>query len=376
EQDHRQEFCGSLQDLGMDPTPQFATAGITLKDLSKRFGDVPAVENVNLKVEAGTLVCLLGPSGCGKTTTLRMIAGFEDPTQGQVLIGDDDITRMPPYTRPTAMVFQSYALFPHMSVFENVAYGLKARRRPKAEIEQRANEAIQLMELQGNERKSPPQLSGGQQQRVALARALVIRPKVLLFDEPLSNLDAQLRVRMRGEIRGLQRRLGITSVYVTHDQEEAFSIADVVALMNKGKLIQLGTPRELYRQPADRFVAEFVGLSNVVSAELVESRQDGAVVRVLGQTIRSRRPPKNPMGPVSVVLRPEAMAIAASGDHGVPARVLNMAYVGPIARYRVQVERYDTALTVDLSNPGPDQFYEEGAQVRIQLPAEVPSLLS
>ena len=360
----------------MDPTPQFATAGITLKDLSKRFGDVPAVENVNLKVEAGTLVCLLGPSGCGKTTTLRMIAGFEDPTQGQVLIGDDDITRMPPYTRPTAMVFQSYALFPHMSVFENVAYGLKARRRPKAEIEQRANEAIQLMELQGNERKSPPQLSGGQQQRVALARALVIRPKVLLFDEPLSNLDAQLRVRMRGEIRGLQRRLGITSVYVTHDQEEAFSIADVVALMNKGKLIQLGPPRELYRQPADRFVAEFVGLSNVVSAELVESRQDGAVVRVLGQTIRSRRPPKNPQGPVSVVLRPEAMAIAASGDHGVPARVLNLAYVGPIARYRVQVERYDTALTVDLSNPGPDQFYEEGAQVRIQLPAEVPSLLS
>jgi iron(III) transport system ATP-binding protein len=360
----------------MDPTQLFATAGITLKELSKRFGDVPAVENVNLKVEAGTLVCLLGPSGCGKTTTLRMIAGFEEPTQGQVLIGDDDITRMPPYARPTAMVFQSYALFPHMNVFENVAYGLKARRRPKAEIEQRANEAIQLMELEGNERKSPPQLSGGQQQRVALARALVIRPKVLLFDEPLSNLDAQLRVRMRGEIRGLQRRLGITSVYVTHDQEEAFSIADVVALMNKGKLIQLGTPRELYRQPADRFVAEFVGLSNIVSAELVESRQDGAVVRAFGQTIRSRRPPNNPQGPVSIVLRPEALAISNSGDHGVPARVLNLAYVGPIARYRVQVERYDTELTVDLSNPGPDQFYEEGAQVRIQLPTEVPSLLT
>ena len=360
----------------MDPTQQFATAGITLKDLSKRFGGVAAVENVNLKVEAGTLVCLLGPSGCGKTTTLRMIAGFEEPTQGQVLIGEDDITRMPPYTRPTAMVFQSYALFPHMSVFENVAYGLKARRRPKAEIVQRANEAIQLMELEGNEGKSPPQLSGGQQQRVALARALVIRPKVLLFDEPLSNLDAQLRVRMRGEIRGLQRRLGITSVYVTHDQEEAFSIADVVALMNKGKLIQLGTPRELYRQPADRFVAEFVGLSNVVPAELVESHQDGAVVRVLGQTIRSRRPPKNSQGPVSVVLRPEALAISSHGDHGVPARVINLAYVGPIARYRVQVERHDTELTVDLSNPGPDQFYEEGSQVRIQLPAEVPSLLT
>jgi len=360
----------------MDPTQQFQTAGITLKNLSKRFADLPAVENVNLKVEAGTLVCLLGPSGCGKTTTLRMIAGFEEPTQGQVFIGEDDITKMPPYSRPTAMVFQSYALFPHMSVFENVAYGLKARRRPKAEIEQRTNEAIQLMELEGNERKSPPQLSGGQQQRVALARALVIRPKVLLFDEPLSNLDAQLRVRMRGEIRDLQRRLGITSVYVTHDQEEAFSIADVVALMNRGKLIQLGSPRELYRQPADRFVAEFVGLSNVVSAELVESRQDGAIIQVLGQTIRSRRPPKNPQGPVSVVLRPEALAISNSGDHGVPARVRSLAYVGPIVRYRVQVERNDTELTVDLSNPGPDQFYEEGARVRIQLPAEVPSLLS
>jgi iron(III) transport system ATP-binding protein len=359
----------------MEAAVHFATASISLKNLSKRFGDMLAVDDVNLQVEAGTLVCLLGPSGCGKTTTLRMIAGFEEPTSGRVLIGEDDVTDMPPYTRPTAMVFQSYALFPHMNVWENVAYGLKARRLRRHEIEQSVAEAIRLMELEGNERKSPPQLSGGQQQRVALARALVIRPKVLLFDEPLSNLDAQLRVRMRSEIRGLQRRLGITSVYVTHDQEEAFSISDVVALMNRGKLVQLGTPRELYRQPADRFVAEFVGLSNVVSAELVESRPDGAVVRVLGQTIRSRRPPKNPAGPVSVVLRPEALAIATSADHGVPARVLSLAYVGPIARYRVRVEQ-GTELTVDLANPGPDEFYEEGASVRIRLPELVPSLLS
>ncbi|HJX41263.1 MAG TPA: ABC transporter ATP-binding protein, partial [Anaerolineales bacterium] len=309
----------------MDTTPQFATASITLKSLSKRFGDMLAVDDVNLDVEAGTLVCLLGPSGCGKTTTLRMIAGFEEPSQGQVLIGDEDITRIPPYSRPTAMVFQSYALFPHMNVFENIAYGLKARRRPKAEIEQRVNEAIHLMELEGNERKSPPQLSGGQQQRVALARALVIRPKVLLFDEPLSNLDAQLRVRMRGEIRGVQRRLGITSVYVTHDQEEAFSIADVVALMNKGRLIQLGSPRELYRQPADRFVAEFVGLSNVVPVELVDSNAKGAVVKVFGQTVRSRRPPRNPAGAVSIVLRPEALELVGGHGAGVPARVRTLA---------------------------------------------------
>jgi iron(III) transport system ATP-binding protein len=360
----------------MDSSPQFATASISLIDLTKRFGDLPAVENVNLKVDAGTLVCLLGPSGCGKTTTLRMIAGFEEPSEGKILIGEEDVTRVPPYVRPTAMVFQSYALFPHMSVFENIAYGLKARRRPKAEIEQRVREAIHLMELEGNERKSPPQLSGGQQQRVALARALVIRPKVLLFDEPLSNLDAQLRVRMRSEIRGIQHQLGITSVYVTHDQEEAFSIADVVALMNKGKLIQLGTPRELYRQPVDRFVAEFVGLSNVVPVELVESNADGAVVRVFGQRVRSRRPPRNPSGPVSIVLRPEALQLVSGKDSGVSARVRTLAYVGPIARYRVAVENHAAELTVDLSNPGPDQFYAEGTQVKVRLPDEVPSLLS
>jgi iron(III) transport system ATP-binding protein len=199
---------------------------------------------------------------------------------------------------------------------------------------------------------------------------------VLLFDEPLSNLDAQLRVRMRGEIRGVQRQLGITSVYVTHDQEEAFSIADVVALMNKGRLIQLGTPRELYRQPVDRFVAEFVGLSNVVPVELLESASSGATVRVFGHTLRSRRPPRNPAGPVSIVLRPEALQLASSADAGVPARVRTLAYVGPIARYRVLVEGAGTELTVDLSNPGPDEFYAEGTQVKVRLPAEVPSLLS
>jgi iron(III) transport system ATP-binding protein len=176
-------------------------------------------------------------------------------------------------------------------VYNNVAYGLRARRMPKSEIASKVDEAIRLMELEGQEKKSPPQLSGGQQQRVALARALVIRPKVLLFDEPLSNLDAQLRVRMRSEIRGLQKQLGITSVYVTHDQEEAFSLADRVALMNQGKLIQLGTPRELYRQPADRFVAEFVGLSNIVPVEVINTTPDGATIKVFGQTVHSRRPP-------------------------------------------------------------------------------------
>jgi iron(III) transport system ATP-binding protein len=352
----------------------FSTASIDLQNLSKHFDLVKAVDDVSLQVETGTLVCLLGPSGCGKTTTLRMIAGFEEPTMGRVLIGTDDVTDVPPYARPTAMVFQSYALFPHMSIQDNIAYGLRARRTPKADIATRVQDAVALMELQGQEKKSPPQLSGGQQQRVALARALVIRPKVLLFDEPLSNLDAQLRVRMRSEIRALQRRLGITSVYVTHDQEEAFSIADRVAIMNQGKLVQLGRPRDLYRQPADRFVAEFVGVSNIVPVEVLESNANGATVRVLGQTIRSRRPPQDPQTQVSIVLRPEALEIDKAGEEGVPARVLTMAFTGPIARYTVAADE-DIVLTVDLPNPGPDQFFAEGTSVTLKLPSEVPALL-
>ena len=352
----------------------YSTASINLQNLSKYVDEIKVVDDVSLEIDACALVCLLGPSGGGKTTTLRMIAGFEEPTADRVFIGAEDITNIPPYIRPTAMVFQSYALFPHMSVQDNIAYGLRARRMPKAEIGPQVQEAIALMELQGQEKKSPPQLSGGQQQRVALARALVTRPKVLLFDEPLSNLDAQLRVRMRGEIRALQRQLGITSVYVTHDQEEAFSIADQVALMNQGKLVQLGTPRDLYRHPANRFVAGFVGVSNVVPVELVKSNADGATVRVFGQTIHSRRPPQNPENQISIVLRPEALHIEKAGGVGVPAQVLTMAFTGPIARYTVAVEE-GTELTVDLPNPGPDQFFAEGTSVSLQLPPEVPALL-
>ena len=355
-------------------TNLITTASISIKNLSKHFDSVKAVDDVNLEVEAGTLVCLLGPSGCGKTTTLRMIAGFEDPTSGHIYIGEDNITEVPPYARPTAMVFQSYALFPHMSIYDNVAYGLRARRLSKAEIAERVPEVIKLMELEGHEKKSPPQLSGGQQQRVALARALVIRPKVLLFDEPLSNLDALLRVRMRSEIRSIQQRLGITSVYVTHDQEEAFSIGDRVAIMNRGKLVQMGSPRELYREPADRFVAEFVGLSNIVPGEVLETTGKGTTVQVLGQTIHSRRPPQGAGKNVSVVLRPEALSLGQAGESGIPARVLTLAFTGPVARYTVAIND-ETVLIVDLANPDQDQFFEEGSAVTLLLPKEIPSLL-
>jgi ABC-type Fe3+/spermidine/putrescine transport system ATPase subunit len=355
---------------------------VQLKHLNKRFGDIRAVDDVNLAVPEGTLVCLLGPSGCGKTTTLRMIGGFEEPSSGQILIGDDDITRLPPYVRPTAMVFQNYALFPHMSVDENVAYGLRARRVSKAETKERVAEAIALMELTGQEHKAPPQLSGGQQQRVALARALVIRPKVLLFDEPLSNLDARLRVRMRTEIRQIQQRLGITSIYVTHDQEEAFSLADQVAIMNRGRMVQLGTPYELYHTPADQFVAEFVGLSNIVPVEVVESGARGTLVHCLGRTLPGRQQSHNGSAPKVAVLRPEALKIqngtATPDADRIPARVLTVAFLGALIRYTVIVEEASAPsveLTVDLHNPHPDQFYAPGTLVHIQLPQDGVALL-
>ena len=253
-------------------------ASVELRGLVKRFGrDVVAVDHVDLHVERGELITLLGPSGCGKTTALRMIAGLEKPTEGQVLIDTDDVTRLPAYLRDITMVFQSYALFPHMNVFENVAYGLKVARRPKDEIAARVAEALAMVGLEGLADRATSALSGGQQQRVALARALAIRPRVLLFDEPLSNLDAKLRKRVREDIRELQQRLGITSVYVTHDQEEALAISDRVVVMRAGQIEQIGSPHDLYSRPATRFVADFIG-----SANFLPGRYDGAAIDLLG----------------------------------------------------------------------------------------------
>ncbi len=247
---------------------------VTLKDVTKRFGRVVAVNKVSLEVKHGELFTLLGPSGCGKTTTLRVIAGFEFPEEGRVYFDDVDVTFKKPYERGTAMVFQNYALWPHMKVYDNVAYGLKVRKLPEPEIRRRVKEVLELVGLKGLEDRYPLQLSGGQQQRVALARALVVEPKVLLLDEPLSNLDAKLRLRMREEIKRLQKRLGITAIYVTHDQEEAMSLSDRIAVMNEGRVLQIGPPKDVYMRPTNLFVATFIGRSTALMGRVLEVSGD------------------------------------------------------------------------------------------------------
>jgi iron(III) transport system ATP-binding protein len=297
--------------------------------VTKRFGPVVAVDRVTLDIPPGRLVTLLGPSGCGKTTTLRIIAGLEQPTAGRVYIGDEDVTPLPAAERGVTLVFQAYALFPHLTVFENVAYGLRVRRLSEGEVRRRVGEALALVGLPGLEDRYPAQLSGGQQQRVAVARALVMQPRVLLFDEPLSNLDAKLRKRVRAEIRDLQRRLGITSIYVTHDQAEALALSDVVVVMNQGKVEQVGTPEELYRRPASRFVADFIGEANLLPGQY----RDGQVT--LGPYHFSFRQEGITPGPVTVMIRPEAVAVDTTGE-GLPGRVRAGFFMGMTYEYLIE----------------------------------------
>jgi len=253
---------------------------VSLRDITKRFGKVIAAYKVTFDVEHGELFTLLGPSGCGKTTTLRIIAGFEIPDEGHVYFDNVEVTSKKPYERGTAMVFQNYALWPHMNVFDNVAYGLKIKKLPKEEIRRRVEEVLELVGLKGLENRYPHQLSGGQQQRVALARALVVEPKVLLMDEPLSNLDAKLRLRMREEIKKLQKTLGITTIYVTHDQEEAMSLSDRIAVMNEGRILQIGHPKDVYMHPRNLFVATFIGRSTLLMGKVASVSNDRAVIAV------------------------------------------------------------------------------------------------
>jgi iron(III) transport system ATP-binding protein len=312
-------------------------ARIELRNVSKRYGDVRAVDHVSFTIEPGTLVTLLGPSGCGKTTTLRLIAGLEFATAGDILIGDVEVSALPPADRNVSMVFQSYALFPHMTVLENVAYGVRVSGRSRGEATARARAMLDTVGLSGLGDRLPSELSGGQQQRVAVARALVLEPAVLLFDEPLSNLDAGLRRRMRGEIRDLQQRLGVTVVYVTHDQSEAMAVSDRIIVMNRAVIAQDGTPRELYEAPASEFVAGFIGEANRVQGRL--DARDGELGVVSLGPLRLRLPHRDQrLGPVAVAIRPEAVVVGPKGPGSLPARVSTVAYLGAVVEYTLETE--------------------------------------
>jgi spermidine/putrescine transport system ATP-binding protein len=306
---------------------------VTIERVTKRFDDVVAVDNLSLEIERGSFFALLGPSGCGKTTTLRMIGGFEEPTDGTIYLGDAEVSRLPSYKRDVNTVFQSYALFPHLSIFENVAFGLRRKGVGKADIVQRVGEALDLVDLGGREKRKPNQLSGGQQQRVALARALVNRPRVLLLDEPLGALDLKLRKQMQLELKRIQHEVGITFVHVTHDQEEAMTMADQIAVMDSGHLEQLGTPTELYETPRTVFVAGFLGVSNLIEG----TAREGVVETAAGLRLRVRSP-NGTSGPVQIGVRPEKIHLNGTEDNQIPGRILESAYIGVATQYVVETD--------------------------------------
>ncbi|MDC9596738.1 ferric ABC transporter ATP-binding protein [Xenorhabdus anantnagensis] len=315
---------------------------VELKNVTKRFGNNTVIDSLNLAIPQGHMVTLLGPSGCGKTTVLRLVAGLEKPTEGNIFIDSDNVTNRSIQQRDICMVFQSYALFPHMSLGENIGYGLKMLGRPKAEIRQRIREALELVDLDGFENRYVDQISGGQQQRVALARALILKPKVLLFDEPLSNLDANLRRNMREKIRELQQQFNITSLYVTHDQSEAFAVSDTVLVMNKGKIMQMGAPKTLYRQPASKFMANFMGDANIFPATLGKNYLEIFQYRL-------PRPDNfaTTQASITVGVRPEAITLNQQGSESQRCKVNYVAYMG--AQYEVTVDWHGQTLLLQIN---------------------------
>jgi len=347
---------------------------LTLEHLTKTFparvreGEVTAVDDVSLDIAQGEFVTLLGPSGCGKTTALRLIAGFESPTQGRIMLDGQCLNDVPPNRRAMAMVFQSYAIFPHLNVFENIAYGLKIQKLSASEIRQKIAEVLSLTALTGLEHRAPHQLSGGQQQRVALARALVMEPKVLLFDEPLSNLDAKLREQMRAEIRRIQQTLGITSLYVTHDQAEAMALSDRIVVMHQGRVVQVGTAYDVYRRPVNALVADFIGKANLLPARVVGVSSDRLDLEVLGRSlsIPSAHGAYRVGESATLLVRPEAILLVECCSEGSPGRVRRTAYLGPLVEYDVDV----ADMTLCLTQYDPRQVYPVGAEVRVQLVRE------
>ena len=337
--------------------------GVKLDHISKIYKDPKtgkdfyAVNDVSLDIEPGSFVTLLGPSGCGKTTTLRMIAGFESPDAGEIYLGDQAINALTPNKRDTAMVFQSYALLPHYNVFDNVAYGLKLRKVPKDEIHTRVMKILDLVELSGMEGRMTNQLSGGQQQRVALARALVIEPSVLLFDEPLSNLDAKLRVSMRTEIRRIQQEVGITAIYVTHDQSEAMALSDNIIIMNRGVVAQMGTPQEIYYRPNSEFVADFIGEANFLKGTMVDRDGENALLSIEGaKTAVAAKEGMQAGSEYTAVLRPESAVLADEG--GLPCTVTLSCFMGSYQNYHVKVG--GTLVKLTDYNPKNKRIYQVG----------------
>ncbi len=325
---------------------------VVFENVRKMFGAVTAIPNLSLTIEPGKLVTLLGPSGCGKTTTLRMLAGLEHPSAGRILIAGKDVTMLPANERDVSMVFQSYALFPHMTSRDNVAYGLESSGIPRKDARERAEEGLKLVGLAGMGQRLPAELSGGQQQRVAVARALVLEPQVLLLDEPLSNLDARLRRRVRTEIRELQQRLGFTAVYVTHDQDEALAVSDEIIVMKDGAIAQTGTPRDLYERPASAFIADFMGEANVVPCDIVEVGEETALIDVEGYRHRIATSRAKP-GPAQLAVRPNAVTLSpgteTGGFHG---QIIHAAYLGDHMEYEVRTS-FATLFVVDAAAAEP-----------------------
>jgi spermidine/putrescine transport system ATP-binding protein len=347
---------------------------VRLERVTKQFGDVAAVDDLSIDIEEGEFFSMLGPSGCGKTTTLRMIGGFEEPTFGTVYLGGRDVTDLPPYKRDVNTVFQSYALFPHLDVFENVAFGLRRKKVDKSEIQQRVKDIMKLVDLEGFEKRKPPQMSGGQQQRVALARALVNHPKVLLLDEPLGALDLKLRKQMQLELKRIQQEVGITFIYVTHDQEEAMTMSNRFAVMRHGKIEQIGPPEEVYENPATEFVAGFLGASNLLDGEIKDGDNGLTSILLSTGTVVFADTDRLPVGvgpQVKVGVRPEKISIepdegeAPAGRNSVSGLLRMSTYIGVSHQYKVEGPG-GTTITVYVQNLGAERPPQPGERVRLE----------
>ncbi|MHB1778065.1 MAG: ABC transporter ATP-binding protein [Acidimicrobiales bacterium] len=353
--------------------PAAATGGhVRLVSLTKRFDDVVAVDGIDMDIAGGEFFSMLGPSGCGKTTTLRMIGGFEQPTAGRILLDGSDVALTPPYKRNINTVFQSYALFPHLSVFNNVAFGLKRHGVPRDEVRRRVAEALEMVQLTKLEKRKPAQMSGGQQQRVALARALVLHPSVLLLDEPLGALDAKLRSALQLELKALQRQVGITFIYVTHDQQEAVTMSDRIAVMNGGRVEQVAAPQEVYEAPSTMFVADFLGVSNVMDARACGTEGSACVVELGDFKLTAEQGAVRASGPSKLVIRPERVRLEPSGTVGanrVPAMVERWVYLGNAVQIVVRLVN-GVALQALIQNTGDEIAFTQGSPVTVHLPPQ------